>query len=73
MVRIIYNPDKEVQNQAREALKANDYYCPCALVRDIDTRCMCKDFRDKMTDGYIGECNCGLYVIERTEDEWDRK
>lgn len=36
-------------------------YCPCALYRTKDTKCMCKDFRDKVKNGYTGECNCGLY------------
>lgn len=71
MVEIILNPDREMVNAAREALKANNYYCPCALIKNIDTKCMCKDFRDKMLSGYEGECNCGLYVLRR-EDEQHR-
>lgn len=42
MVKIekIGGPDIEA------AVKANDGYCPCACVKDQDTKCMCKDFRE---------------------------
>ena len=44
-----------------EAVKANDGYCPCRRVKNEDTKCMCKEFRE----GGLGECHCGLY--EKTE------
>ena len=41
----------------------NGGYCCCAVVKDEDTICICKDFRDKIQDPtFYGECNCGLYV-----------
>lgn len=43
------------------AVKANDGYCPCRRVKNEDTKCMCKEFRE----GGVGECHCGLY--EKTE------
>jgi len=52
------NDDKELVNRIRQALKDNDGYCPCALERNRDTRCLCKQFRE-MTEG---TCHCGLYV-----------
>lgn len=60
-MRVMVNSDRELAQMAREALKANDGYCPCALERNEDTKCMCKDFKEKMANGYKGECNCGLY------------
>ena len=39
------------------AVKANDGYCPCACIKDQDTKCMCKDFREQLE----GICHCGLY------------
>ena len=39
------------------AVKANDGYCPCRRVKNDDTKCMCKEFRE----GGLGECHCGLY------------
>lgn len=44
-----------------EAVRANDNYCPCRRVKNEDTKCMCKEFRE----GGLGECHCGLY--EKTE------
>lgn len=63
VVRI--NPDESQAHRAREALDANDGYCPCALIKDQDSHCMCKDFRDKLEGDFIGLCNCGLYEVLR--------
>lgn len=60
-MKVRVNKDPFKANAARDALKRNDYYCPCALVKNKDTKCMCKDFRDKLVEGYIGFCNCELY------------
>lgn len=60
-MKIIENRNKELAAEALRALKANQFYCPCALEQNDDTHCMCKDFKDKVKDGYKGECNCGLY------------
>ena len=43
------------------AVKKNDGYCPCRRVKNEDTKCMCKEFRE----GGLGICHCGLY--EKTE------
>lgn len=63
-MRVIENQNKELVEQIRESLAANDGYCPCALEKTIATKCMCKDFKEKINNGYIGECNCGLYKSE---------
>ena len=47
--------------EAKKQLIENDGYCPCALKKIPDTKCICKDFRDKINKGYKGECHCGLY------------
>lgn len=57
-MKIILNPDYELVKEIREKLKQNDGYCPCATVKFADTKCMCKDFREKLE----GECHCGLYI-----------
>ena len=59
-MKIIKNEDPIIT----EAVRANDGYCPCATEKTSDTKCMCKDFRDKIKSGYIGECHCGLYKTE---------
>lgn len=48
----------------RLRIKENDGYCPCAINRNKDTRCMCKEFLESTESG---ECHCGLYLktIER--------
>lgn len=57
-MKIVLNEDKEVVSRIREGLKNNDGYCPCMLENTPDTKCMCKEFRDKKDEGL---CHCGLY------------
>lgn len=52
------NEDKELVKTIREKLKENSGFCPCRLVKNEDTKCMCKEFREQEE----GECHCGLYV-----------
>jgi ferredoxin-thioredoxin reductase catalytic subunit len=57
-MRIKVSEDKELVQEIREKLRANDNYCPCRIEKTPDTKCMCKEFREQS----IGECHCGLYV-----------
>ncbi len=50
--------NKDVVSEIKEKLKMNNWYCPCSLIKNEDTKCMCKEFREQKT---IGECHCGLY------------
>lgn len=52
------NPNTNLVNEIRQKLKDNNGYCPCKLVKNADTKCMCKEFRDMEE----GECHCGLYI-----------
>ena len=59
--------NKEVKETVLAGLKRNKEkygkkYCPCSLVRDEDTVCMCKEFREMEE----GTCHCQLYV--KTKD-----
>ena len=54
-MKIITNPDREFAAEVKKALKANNNYCPSALVKNKDTKCM-------------WACMCGLY-IKIEEDE----
>jgi len=54
------NEDREYVAEIRKALKANNGYCPCSLVKNQDTKCMCKEFREMES----GMCHCGLYIKE---------
>ena len=57
-MRIELTNDKEYAKEMRQALIDNQGYCPCALEKTEDTRCMCKEFREMES----GVCHCGLYV-----------
>lgn len=60
-MKISLNPDKSIVEDVRRRLKENDGYCPCRLVKNKDTKCMCKEFVEQTTSG---ECHCGLYIKE---------
>lgn len=59
-MKISVNPDNNLVLEIRQALKDNDGYCPCRIIKNEDTLCMCKDFRE----GPVGLCHCGLYIKE---------
>lgn len=58
-MKIIVNPDKEVVKEVREGLKRTGGYCPCRVVKNENTKCLCKEFREQICEG---ECYCGLYI-----------
>lgn len=51
--------DIDMIKKVREALKKNDYYCPCKLNKVPDNKCMCKEFRESKVGTM---CHCGLYI-----------
>ena len=55
--------DKARVEEIRKALEDNDGYCPCRLIKNVDTKCMCREFREQMAAGLLGECQCGLYEV----------
>lgn len=61
-MRIYLNPDTAFVEEVRKAVKDNNGYCPCALQKTQDTKCKCKDFRDKIAAGVEGSCNCGMFI-----------
>lgn len=64
------NADKEFVEQMRKKIRANNGYCPCALEKSPDTKCMCKEFRSMES----GTCHCGLYTKEIKEsNSWKSK
>lgn len=60
-LKIRVNPDETMVKEVRWALERNGGYCPCALYKTDDTKCMCKDFRDQIAQGISGKCHCELY------------
>lgn len=62
-MKVTLNTDTFLVRKIKEALKNNDGYCPCTSIKSDDTKCMCKDFRDKLSDeSFQGLCHCGLYI-----------
>jgi hypothetical protein len=57
-MKTILNPDSDFVREIRRKIRKNGGYCCCALVKNPDTKCMCKDFREQTEEGF---CNCGLY------------
>ena len=49
----------EINPDIWELVKANDGYCPCAIEKTPDTKCMCKAFCEQDKPG---ECHCGRFV-----------
>ena len=40
--------------------------CPCRTVRNEDTKCMCREFREQIKDpDFEGYCHCMLYYKEK--------
>lgn len=63
-MKMVVNSDAELVKNIRTKLKENKekygkQYCPCSLIRNDDTVCPCKNFREQTT---LGECHCGLYI-----------
>lgn len=56
MKKMVLNPDMDERTEILEDIEALGGYCPCSLVRNEDTKCPCKQFREE------GKCHCGLYV-----------
>ena len=56
---ITINPD------VATLVAVNKGYCPCAIYKNPDTLCMCKDFREQETPG---PCHCGRYMKVMDDD-----
>ena len=67
LVRITQNTEELID--ILRAIQANDGYCPCKLLKNDDTKCMCKEFRDRIHADEIGPCTCGLYELVEVEKE----
>lgn len=58
-MKIEVTKNAELAAQIRAGLKENKGYCPCVLEHTEETKCMCKDFLERVA---VGEyCHCGLY------------
>lgn len=60
-MKIRLSSDAELVSEVRAKIKENGGYCPCRLEKNEDTKCPCKEFREREVNG---ECHCGLFVKE---------
>lgn len=65
LVRITQDTEELVR--IKKAIQENDGYCPCKLLKNDDTKCMCKEFRDRIHNDELGSCTCGLYELIKVE------
>ena len=63
--RIKPNPDLDIFKQITEKIISNGGYCCCAIVKNEDTKCICKEFREKQEEG---ECHCGRFIKQYVPD-----
>lgn len=63
MIRVVTNSDKNLVKEIREKIKENNGHCACAITFDEDNKCMCKEFREQVANGVVGECHCRLYKV----------
>ena len=55
--------------ELKKAAEENHGYCPCAVEKNEDTKCMCKTFREQVKLGQLGKCYCGMYEIVEASEE----
>lgn len=66
MRKIKLNENPEIVARIREGLKQKGGYCPCRIIRNEDTKCICKEFREQVADPeFEGYCHCLLYYVEK--------
>lgn len=63
-MRITQNPDTEYVKEIKRQLKENNGYCPCSIVKNKNTKCKCKAFREQIARNEPGSCHCGLWIAE---------
>ena len=62
MSKIRLNENAEVVQTVKEGRKRTGGYCPCRLEQTPDTKCICEEFRQQMSDPeFEGYCHCLLY------------
>ena len=52
------NPNESAFKEISDAVRANGNYCCCAIFKNEDTMCICKEFRDSQESGF---CHCGRF------------
>lgn len=60
-MKITLNSDQKIIKDIKQKLEDNGGFCPCSLIKNEDTKCMCKEFREQKESGF---CHCMLYYKE---------
>ena len=55
---MLLNDKNPKLNETLNKVKENEGYCPCAIEKNNDTKCPCKEFRE----GKQGICQCGVFI-----------
>ena len=63
-IKIIKNPDAKLYEEITQAVINNLGYCPCMIIKNNDTKCPCKEFKEQE----IGACHCGRYIKIEVEE-----
>ena len=66
--KIVLGDDKALIAEVNRQLQETRGYCPCSLIWDDSTKCVCQTFRESLAKGEETECACGKYKIVKTED-----
>ena len=66
--KIVLNDDLPLVAEVNRQLQETKGYCPCSLVWDESSKCICSAFREALARGEETECACGKYKIIKTED-----
>ncbi len=65
-MKIRFNENSEIVAAIRKGLLKKEGYCPCKAIKNEDTICMCKEFREQIADpDFEGYCHCMLYYKEK--------
>ena len=61
-MKITLNENEEIVKTVKEGLLRTGGYCPCVREQNVDTICMCKQFREQIKNpDFEGYCHCMLY------------
>ena len=66
--KIVLGDDKALIAEVNRQLQETRGYCPCSLIWDDSTKCICQAFRNALANGKEMECGCGKYRIIKIED-----
>lgn len=69
--KIVLNDDLPLVAEVNRQLQETRGYCPCALIWNEDTRCVCKAFKELLANGEETECACGKYKIIKITEQND--